>query len=103
MTKTLYFVTTNAGKFEEVKKWINELDPSIDLIQVSLDIPEHQSLDVHKVALAKAIDAWNLVKKPLLIDDGGIYLEKYNKFPGTLSKFVADGIGIEGILTLCKD
>ena len=101
--KTLLFVTTNTGKFEEVQRWVNQLDPTIALEQASLDIPEPQSLDIHTVALAKAQEAWKLLKKPLLIDDGGIYIEKYNKFPGTLAKYVFEGLGLEGIWTLAKE
>ncbi len=103
MKNSLLFVTTNTGKFEEVTRWINQLNPTIILEQASLDISEPQSLDIHTVALAKAQEAWKLLKKPLLIDDGGIYIEKYNNFPGTLAKYVFEGIGLEGIWTLAKE
>jgi XTP/dITP diphosphohydrolase len=103
MSKTLLFVTTNNGKFQEVQRWLAELAPQMQLEQAALDLPEYQSLEVHKVALGKAQEAWQLLKKPLLIDDGGIYLEKYNKFPGTLSKYVLEGIGLEGVFALAQD
>lgn len=103
MKKHIYFVTTNEGKFEEVNKWCKELDPNIILEQAALDIPEIQSLDVEEVAIAKAKDAWKKLKKPLLIDDGGIYLEKYSLFPGTLSKYVYQSIGLDGVLTLAGE
>lgn len=99
----ILFVTGNTEKFKEVQRWLKELDPSIILEQAKVDLPEIQSLDVQKVALSKAKEAWNLFKKPLLIDDGGIYLEKYNKFPGTLSKYVFEGIGLEGVWLLAKE
>ena len=37
---------------------------------------------------------------PLLLDDAAVYFEKYHKFPGTLSKFVSEGLGFEGIKRL---
>lgn len=103
MNNKLVFVTTNTGKFQEVKQWLEKWDSNIQLEHASLDIPEYQSLDVHEVALGKAQQAWRCLKKPLLIDDGGIYLEKYNNFPGTLSKYVYQGIGFDGIWKLAQD
>lgn len=103
MSKHIFFVTTNAGKFEEVQKWLAELDSSIILEQAPIDLPEYQSLDIQLVALGKVQEAWRLLSSPVLIDDGGIYLERYNQFPGTLSKYVYQGIGLDGIWKLAQD
>ena len=100
---TLIFVTTNTGKFEEVQRWIQELNPAITLKQAAIDLSECQSLDIRTVALEKAQKAWEILQEPILIDDGGIYLEHYNKFPGTLSKYVYQGIGLEGVWLLAKE
>lgn len=99
----LTFVTTNVGKFEEVQQWIRKLDPSIRLKHAAIELPEYQDLDIRTVALGKAQKAWELLKEPVLIDDGGIYLERYNKFPGTLSKYIYQGIGLDGIWLLAKE
>lgn len=102
-TMSICFVTTNAGKFEEVQRWIKELDTSIELEQAPIELIEYQSLNIQEVALGKADQAWEILKKPLLIDDGGIYIERYNKFPGTLAKLVYEGIGLEGIWKLAQE
>lgn len=103
MAYSITFVTTNTGKFEEVKRWLAQLDPAILLEHSNIDLPEYQSLDVQEVALGKAKEAWAILQKPLLIDDGGIYIERYNKFPGTLSKYVFQGIGLEGFWLLAQE
>ncbi|ACE06007.1 hypothetical protein Aasi_0606 [Candidatus Amoebophilus asiaticus 5a2] len=100
---TLTFVTGNNGKFKEVERYINELAPTITLKQAAIDLPECQSLDIRTVALGKAQKAWELLQAPVLIDDGGIYLERYHQFPGTLSKYVYQGIGLNGIWLLAKE
>ncbi|MHB9147601.1 MAG: non-canonical purine NTP pyrophosphatase [Candidatus Amoebophilus sp.] len=100
---TLTFVTGNNGKFKEVERYINELAPTITLKQAAIDLPECQSLDIRTVALGKAQKAWELLQAPVLIDDGGIYLERYHQFPGTLSKYVYQGIGLDGIWLLAKE
>ena len=101
--KHIIIVTSNNGKFEEIKRYIEQLDSSITMEQSYLDVPEYQDMDIKNIAIGKAEYAWNILKKPLLIDDGGLYLEKYNKFPGAFSKYVYEGIGLEGIWLLAQD
>lgn len=99
----LSFVTSNKNKFEEVSYWLRQMAPSIAVEQVDLDVPEIQSLDVREVVRAKAQAIWQEIQRPFLVDDGGLYLEKYNNFPGTLSKYVYQGTGREGFWLLGKD
>ncbi len=99
----IVFVTGNKDKFKEVEDFISQLNPSITLEQADIDLPEYQGLDIAKIALAKAECAWSLLKRPVLIDDGGIYLERFNNFPGPLVKYVFEGIGLEGFWLLAKD
>lgn len=97
MSKKLYYVTSNSGKFQEVAQYLKKSHPEIEMDQLSLDIEEIQTTDQMKIAIDKAQKAWQLIKEPLLLDDAAIYFNRYNKFPGTLSKFVSLGMGFEGI------
>ena len=96
----IYYVTGNPGKFDEVKRYLEAHEPTIDLIQFDADLPEPQTLDQRHIAKTKARAAWELLKKPLIVDDSGIFFDAYNHFPGTLTKFVHKGIGFDGIFTL---
>jgi non-canonical purine NTP pyrophosphatase (RdgB/HAM1 family) len=96
----IYFITSSAKKFAELEEWLAQLNPHIHLEQRNLDLPEIQSLDLREVAIAKAKDAWRKLEHPLLIDDAGLFLQKYPLFPGTLTKLIRPAIGIEGILCL---
>lgn len=100
--KRIKFVTTNNGKFEEAARWLHELEPSLVLEQAVFDIPEIQSLDAAYVGIQKAQSAWRILQEPLLVDDGGIYLTRYNNFPGPLSKYVYEGLGLEGFWELAQ-
>jgi len=100
MKRELYYVTTNPGKFAEISRFLYANAPEIELKQYSADIEEIQSFDQQAIAIDKAKKAWALVQKPLLIDDAAIYFDAYNKFPGTLTKFVTHGLGFEGIKRL---
>ncbi len=97
MVKEIYFVTGNSGKFKEVKTFIEKNVPEIKLKQFKADIPEIQSLDQKEIILDKAVKAWEMLKKPLIVDDAAIFFEKYNKFPGTMTKYIYEGLGFEGI------
>jgi non-canonical purine NTP pyrophosphatase (RdgB/HAM1 family) len=103
MKQTIYYVTTNPGKFDEVSRYIKRFEPSIDLQQFSADIEEIQTMDQQAIAIDKAKKAWNLLKKPLLLDDAAMYFDKYDRFPGTLSKFVSQGIGFDGLKKLVDE
>lgn len=103
MSKHITIATTNTGKFQELKRYINHFDPQMYVEQEVLDVPEYQDMDIKKVALGKAQYAWDILQRPLLIDDGGIYIEQYNQFPGVFSKYVFEGIGLEGIWKLAQD
>lgn len=100
---TIYFSTGNPGKFEDVRGFIEHHAPHVELRQFSADIPEIQSYDQRSVALAKARSAWDILQKPVLIDDAGIYFERYDRFPGVLTKYVFKGLGSEGIKRLFNE
>lgn len=102
MKNLIMFVTTNNAKFEEIQRWLHELDPSLSLVQAALDIPERQSLDAQIIAQEKARMAYQQLRVPLLVDDGGLYLERFHQFPGPLSKYVYQGIGLDGLWELAK-
>lgn len=95
----LYYATGNSDKFDAVNRYLEKNLPHIVLKPCVQDFPEIQSYDQRAVAVDKARQAWDYLQKPVLVDDAGIYFEKYRDFPGVLTKFVYRGIGIEG---LCK-
>jgi XTP/dITP diphosphohydrolase len=103
MKHEIYYATNNSGKFEEAKSCIEKYAPFIDLKQLDVDLEEIQTLDQSAIAIDKARKAYDLVKKPVLVDDGGIYFEKYNQFPGTLTKFFYSAIGFDGVFKLVSE
>lgn len=102
MKKKLSYVTGSKGKFEEVYDYLMHVKSSIELEQVELPLIEMQGLDLRAIAVAKARQAYAQLKRPLLVDDAGIYFEKYNQFPGVMTSFVYKAIGMEGIFKLIE-
>lgn len=93
--KTIYYITGNNSKFKEAKEILK--NTGIKLIKKDLAVEELKSLDQKKVIIDKARKAYNKLKKPLIIDDVGIYFKEYNKFPGTFTRFLFEAIGFKGI------
>lgn len=104
MKKIVYYVTTNYAKFEEIQEFMDHHNYSdIDFRHEFLELQEIQTLDQQFLAKDKARKAWEALKKPVLIDDGAIYFHRYNNFPGPLAKFVAQGLGFEGLKKIIED
>lgn len=96
----LYYMTGNPAKFEEAALFFAKYVPSLKLLQSDIDLPEIQTLDQKAIALEKARKAWKRLKKPVLVDDTGVYFESYPNFPGTMTKFVYKALGFNGLFKL---
>ena len=101
--KTIAYVTSNNGKFLEVQRYLQRQAPDINLVRADVDIEEIQSMDQYTIAIDKAQKAWAQLKIPLLIDDAGIYFNRWHEFPGVLTKFIYKGIGMDGIKRLIDE
>ncbi len=101
--KSIYYATSNNGKFSEVERYCKNYAPDVAVTQFKYDLPELQNSDQIAVAINKAETAWNLLQKPVLIDDSGLFIDRYRGFPGTMSKYAMHSLGLEGIMRLIDD
>ncbi|MCX6766589.1 MAG: hypothetical protein NT170_02300 [Candidatus Moranbacteria bacterium] len=76
----VYFATNNPGKVQSLQRDLAGLD--VEIIQTALDIPELRSADVQKVAMKKVVFAFGWVKKPVLAQDSGFFINSLSGFPG---------------------
>ncbi len=96
----LYFATKNHTKFITAQRTLCAMIPHLELKQLALDLPELQISDQALISEQKARAAWQQVQAPVLADDGGIYFDAYQGFPGFMTKFVWKSLGVAGILKL---
>ncbi|MFH1445100.1 MAG: non-canonical purine NTP pyrophosphatase [Nanoarchaeota archaeon] len=96
----IFFVTGNNGKFLTAQKELSEFN--IQLVQKDIDIPEPRSYDIMEIAREKAIKAYEILKKPLIVHDAGFYLKKWKDFPGPFTNHALQGLGLEGLLKLIE-
>ena len=97
----LYFVSSNNHKFHEAKKILDSFGINLGFLKSNLE--EIQSNSLRNIAMAKARDAFSKFKKPLIIEDDGLFIDSIQGFPGPYSSYVFKTIGNKGILNLLKN
>jgi XTP/dITP diphosphohydrolase len=85
-------VTGNRGKIAEAR-----LALGLEIEAVEVDLPEIQSLDLFEILKQKAEVAWEIVRRPLVVEEAGLELVALNGFPGPLVKWMLEAVGAEGI------
>ena len=94
----LSFATSNENKFQEAERILSNLGVQINFFKTILE--EIQSDSLSDIAQQKAIDAYNRIQKPVIIEDDGLFIESLNGFPGPYSSYAYDTIGNKGIMNL---
>lgn len=90
----LHFVTSNQNKVKEAENILK-----LKINKTDIDIKEIQAIEIEEIVKDKANKAYNLIGKPVLVEDVGLYIKSWNGFPGALIKWILKTIGNEG---LCK-
>jgi len=91
------FVTGNMGKVREAERIIG-----VSLKQVALELEEMQEIAVEPVVRKKALQAYAILREPVLVEDTGFYIQAWNGLPGALIKWFLKALGTEGICRLMQ-
>lgn len=96
----IYFVTGNKSKFSEAE---SILKPSgVELVQTDIELNEPNLINQKEVVLEKARQAFDKIKKPVIVDDTSLYFNAYRDFPGTLTKDLIQRLGCDEVILLLK-
>lgn len=94
----LTFATQNKHKFEEAQAVLSK--HGIKLEQLSVGKGEDKAKSIREIAMSAAQQLANDYKKPMIVDDTGIFFTAYNNFPGANPRLMFDCLGYEGLLKL---
>jgi len=72
------FVSSNEEKYNEAKKILAEFGIELGFFQTELVEIQHDSLA--KIAVQKALNAYDKCKKPVIIEDDGLFIESFLVF-----------------------
>jgi XTP/dITP diphosphohydrolase len=97
----LFFASSNEHKFQEAERILANLGMQINLFKTTLE--EIQSNNLNDIAEKKAIYAYDLIQKPVIIEDDGLFINALDGFPGPYSSYVYDTIGNKGIMNLLEN
>ena len=98
----IFFVSNNIHKYFEIKSILHDRTTDVDLNFYKQNIVEIQDEKIEKIAIEKAKSAYNIVKRPIIIEDDGLFINSLNGFPGQYSSYVFKSIGNRGILRLLE-
>lgn len=96
----LSFITTNKHKVDEAEGILKPF--GIEIEQIDMEYDENHDESIETIAKKAAKQMADELKKPIVLEDTGIFFEAYNNFPGALPKFVYNSIGYEGIFKLLE-
>ena len=95
------FASSNEHKYEEAEKILAEFGIKLEFFKT--DLVEIQDDSLSKIALQKALNAYEKCKKPVIIEDDGLFIDSLSGFPGPYSSYIFNTIGNNGILKLVGD
>ncbi len=98
----LFFATGNIHKLNEVKPIAERYGICLEQMIESRAKVEIQSSDLIEIARYAVLENYKLFKKPVLVEDAGLFIEALNGFPGPYSSYVYKTIGVNGILKLME-
>lgn len=96
----LYFASSNKNKYSEAKEILSKFHLNVGFFEFAP--VEIQSNSILEIAEKKSLDAYLSCKKPILVEDDGLFISSLGGFPGPYSSYVFKTIGNSGILNLVK-
>lgn len=89
------FITGNEGKAKYLSDYFH-----LPVERIKIDLPEIQSLDLKTIVEDKAKRAFEIVRKPVLVEDASLVFRALDNLPGPLIKWFFESIGTEGMCNL---
>ncbi len=99
--RSLILVTNNKGKIAEANAIAKEFGFAVRSPKKAYKL-EIQADSLREVAEFAAREAYKKIRKPLIIDDSGLFINALKGFPGVYSAPTGKTIGLEGVLKLMK-
>jgi inosine triphosphate pyrophosphatase len=95
----IVLVTGNPGK---LKEWQRLLPADIELEAIDKDLPEIQSLDLEAIVTDKARQAFELIGRPVVVEDISAGLVELAGLPGPFIKFFEKKLGADALHQLAS-
>ena len=97
MKTNFTLVTGNKGKLTEFKRL---LPPNIEFDHCDIDLDEVQSADSKVIITAKAKTAYEILKRPVVVEDVSAGLVELGGMPGPFIKYFEITMGMDALYKL---
>ena len=86
------FVTHSVEKHLEAQRILGHA-----IERHALNLPEIQHVDIEPVSLFKVRAAYEALRRPVMIEDTGLFIEEWHGLPGALIRWFEERVGVTGI------
>lgn len=86
------FVTESNDKLVEAERILG-----YSLRHAALSLPEIQSVELEPVVEFKVKAAFERLQEPVMVEDTGLFIEAWNRYPGALVKWLVRSVCEEGL------
>ena len=94
--KIVWFLTGNTNKFLEARSILTPFGIRVRHLRISkVEIQNPRLENIARFALKEAL---KVQRRPIVVEDSGLFIESVGGFPGPYSSFVYKTVGLEGIL-----
>jgi inosine triphosphate pyrophosphatase len=97
--REITLVTGNTGKLQE---WQRLVPSNIALDSFDINLDEIQSLDLIAIITDKAKRAYDIIGKPIIVEDVSAGLDKLGGLPGPFIKFFEEKLGRDALFQLAE-
>ncbi|MDH5752574.1 MAG: RdgB/HAM1 family non-canonical purine NTP pyrophosphatase [Deltaproteobacteria bacterium] len=91
-TLQLYFATSNTHKVRETENYLG-----LEIKSAPLELTEPQTLDMEELARHKALEAWDKLGRPVMVEDTALVFHGWKGLPGPFIRFFIENMGLEGL------
>ncbi|HJP80781.1 MAG TPA: non-canonical purine NTP pyrophosphatase [Candidatus Saccharimonadales bacterium] len=99
--KEIIFVTSNTGKVKTLERKLNTTKYRVT--RKNIELPEIQADNSREISIFKARAAYDMLRRPVIVQDSSFHIAALGGFPGPYIKYVNETIGAEGILRLLQN
>lgn len=86
------FISGNANKVKYLSRVLG-----VKLDHIKIDLDEIQSTDLRKIVEDKAHRAYDIIRKPVMVDDNGLFINALEGLPGPFIKYFIESAGVDKI------